>query len=1028
VNITRFAIDNNRSSLMLLLVVILFGVQSYLTMPKDYDPGFIIRTAQVVTYFPGASPQRVEQLVTDKLEKVVQEMPELDFVSSESRTGISIISVNVKESYKVMRPIWDSLRRKIDAARDQLPDDVLAPVINDEFGDVFGIVIGLEGEGFSFRELKVVADQAKDELLRLPEAAKAEVFGAQDERIYLEYNNSRLSELGISPSQLSEQLASRNIVIAGGSINIGNEVISLEPTGNFESVEDIEKTLIQLPNSERVMFLNDIAKVSRGYVDPPGSMVRLNGRSAFTIAVSMRQGGNNIELGRQVLEQLHKFKNSYPIGIEFSLISFLPAEVEAKVDDFVSNLLQSIIVVTIVMLVSLGIRTGLIVAVLIPSSMVFAILIMSLVEIGLDQISLAALIISLGMLVDNGIVMSESILVQMTNGKKPIDAAINSANELKVPLLTSSLTTAAAFLPIFLAESTTGEYTASLFKVVTITLLCSWVISMTIIPLLCVYFMKVEPKEQSFDTYSYRKYRALLGTLLSNRWRTIAATLLIFMVAMMSFQFIPKLFFPPSDRAYFKAELEMPVGTRIEATEVIVEKFEKYLAENLLVDAEQSRGVTDWVTYVGSGGPRFLLTHNPKPSSSNYALMVINVTDYRVIDSVMQDLDQFGFENFPDLLLKLRKIENGGAIANPVEVRLSGTDSTVLFSIVDQIKSKLVSINGLKAISDNWGLPIKKLRVNISQTRARRAGVSSKDIAVSLQTGLTGLELSQYREGDSVIPITLRTDAADRQDLAKLEALAVYSQATGVSVSLNQVADIEVVWEPANILRRDRFKTVTIGAQISEDVTASDAFKQLEPWLNEIKGDWPLGYSYEFGGEAESSGKANQSIADKLPIAVLIIVLLLVGQFNSVRKSIIILSTIPLALIGVVLGLLVGQSFFGFITLLGIISLAGIVINNAIVLLERIQLELDASPQHPAQAIIEAAQKRMRPILLTTATTVLGLVPLYLGGGEMWEPMALAIMGGLLVSTALTLGVVPVLYALMFQIKNEATEVSDPAS
>jgi len=412
-----------------------------------------------------------------------------------------------------------------------------------------------------------------------------------------------------------------------------------------------------------------------------------------------------------------------------------------------------------------------------------------------------------------------------------------------------------------------------------------------------------------------------------------------------------------------------------------------------------------------------LLTHNPRPASSNYALLVIKVTSDKVIDHMMEKIEQYTFDNFPDLLVKLRKIENGAAIENPVEVRLSGTDSDQLFRIVDKIKRKMADTRGLKAISDNWGLPIKKILVRINQTRARRAGVSSMDIAVSLQTGLSGLELTQYREGDKLIPVVLRSVAADRQDVGKLEALAVYSQAKGTSVLLKQVADLEVVWEPAQILRRDRFKTVTIGAQIDETITANEAFKTLEPWLDLQQKDWPFGYRFELGGEAESSSKANQSIADKLPIAVIIIVLLLVSQFNSIRKSIIVMTTIPLGLIGVVVGLLVGQSFFGFMTLLGVISLAGIVINNAIVLLERIKIEMEDESLPPAQAIVVAAQKRMRPILLTTATTVMGLVPLYLGGGEMWETMALAIIGGLLVSTFLTLAVVPVLYALLFRIR-----------
>ena len=1019
-NITRVAIDNNRTSLVLLLVVILFGVMAYKEMPKDYDPGFILRTAQVITYFPGASPERVEQLVTDRLEKVIQEIPELDFVSSESRTGVSIISANIKESYKDMRPIWDNLRRKIDSAKDELPADAQEPIVNDEFGDVFGIVIGLTAEGFSYRELEQIADQSKDDLLRLSEAAKVDIFGTQEEQVFIEYDNARLSELGLSPSQLSEQLASRNIVIPGGSINIGREKISLEPTGNFESVEEIRKTIVQIPGSDQVQYLSDIARVFRGYVDPAKTKVSLKGERALTIAISMRQGGNNILLGEQVVETLDRLTNAYPIGVDFSLISFLPKEVDQKVDDFVSNLVQAVLVVTVVMLLSLGLRTGLIVATLIPTSMIFGILVMSYFNIGIDQISLAALIIALGMLVDNGIVMSESIMVQMAKGKNSIDAAVDSANELKVPLLTSSLTTAAAFLPIFLAESTTGEYTASLFKVVTITLLCSWLISMTIIPMFCVYFMKVKRVEQDFESGLYPYYRKLISGLLRYRWTTLIATLLVFGLAITGLKYVPKLFFPPSDRAYFKLELELPVGTRIETTESISRQVEAYMVEELQVNEERPQGVTSWVNYVGSGGPRFLLTHSPKPSSANYALMVINVTSYQIIDEVMSKLDNYTFNHFPDLLVKLRKIENGAPIPNPVEVRLSGYETEELFQLVEKIKQKFSEVPGLKSINDNWGLPIKKLQVKINQARARRAGVSSKDIATSLQTGLSGLELTQYREGDDVIPVVMRSGVADRQDIGKLEALAVYSQSSGTSVPLKQVADVQVVWEAAQILRRDRLKTVTVGAQIDETITASEAFAQITPWLDAQIGDWPYGYRYELGGEAESSGKANQSIAEKLPIAVFIIVLLLVGQFNSLRKSIIILSTIPLGMIGVVIGLLVAKSFFGFMTLLGIISLAGIVINNAIVLLERIKVELENTSISAAEAIVLAAQQRMRPILLTTATTVMGLIPLYLGGGEMWEPMAVAIIAGLLFSTLLTLGVVPVFYALFYGIKNES--------
>lgn len=1003
-------------------------------MPRAYDPGFVIRAAQVVTYFPGASPERVELLVSDKIEKVVQEIPELDFVTSESRTGVSIIMVNIKESYKNMRPIWDNLRRKIDDVRGELPDGTIGPEVNDEFGDIYGIVITLTGEGYDYAELRDIADDTRDQFLYINDVAKVDILGAQDERIFVEYNNTQLSKLNLSPSQLLQMLKGRNIIIPGGSIKLGNERIELEPSGNFQSVEEVRKTVITLPGSNEILYLSDIAEIKRGYVDPPASMVHSSGTKALGIAISMREGGNNIELGSHVRETLDHIKSSYPYGVEFEVINFSPTEVENKVNSFASSLVQAILVVAAVMLLSLGFRTGLIVAFLIPASMLVAMLLMSVFNIGLDQISLAALIIALGMLVDNGIVMTESIMVSMSNGKKPIDAAIESANELRVPLLTSSLTTAAAFLPIFLAESNVGEFTASLFKVVTITLLSSWLLSLTIIPLLCVSFLKVGQQTTSYDSTFYKGYRKFLTVLLRFRISTLIFTVLLFASAIFGLKYVPNIFFPPSDRLYFTVELTLPMGTAIERTEDVTSSFENFINKELTVDnfnKESSNevgvthdditleGVTNWISYIGSGGTRFVLSHNPEPPGSNYALLVLNTTSSEVIDELIERLNDYAFDHFPDVLINAKRISSAAAVKNPVEVRLYGNDTDALFHIMEETKREMKKIDGMQNITDDWGQRIKKLVVKINQQRALRVGVTNEDIAVSLQSGLSGLELTQYREDDKVIPVIFRSVEADRHDIRKLQSLTIYSQAKGTAIPLTQVADIEIVWEPAKILRRDRLKAITIGAQIKPGFTAAEGFNALKPWLEKSAPHWPFSFRYELGGDAESSQKGNQSIADKLPIAFFIIMFLLVAQFNSIRKSVIILTTIPLGLIGVTAGLLIGKSFFGFMTLLGIISLAGIVINNAIVLLERIQLEINELGLAPYEAIISAAQKRFRPILLTTATTVLGLLPLYFGGGEMWEPMAIAIMAGLLFSTLLTLGVVPVLYALLFRVRPE---------
>lgn len=1022
-NITRLAIENNRLTLVLLLVVIVVGIQTFTNMPRAYDPGFVVRAAQITTYMPGASPERVEKLISSKLEEVIKELPELDFVTSESRTGVSIVVANVKESYTEMRPIWDKLRRKVDDAAREMPEGIGGPYVNDEFGDVYGIVLTLTGEGFGYNELFDIAEEVRDELQRLPEAAKVDILGAQDERIFVEYDNARLASLGISPYQLSQILESRNIVLSGGSFNLGDERISLEPSGNFDTLADIQNTVINIPGSGNLLYLKDIAKISRGHVDPPSSKVRSSGTPALGIAISMREGGNNILLGEQVSGALKTFNSVYPWGIDFDIVNYSPAEVDEKVKGFVSNLVQAVLVVTAVMLLSLGLRTGLVVSSLIPITMLLALIVMQVFDIGLDQISLAALIIALGMLVDNGIVMSENIMVQMEQGKKALDAAIDSAAELRIPLLTASLTTAAAFLPIFLAESSVGEFTASLFKVVTITLLCSWLISLTIIPLLCVKFLKVAPKTNAepFSNTFYKSYRGLLGFMLRNRVITVVATLAIFVVSMSGFAYIPKIFFPPSDRSYFKVELELPAGTTIEKTERVVADIDGYIGNELLVNDDRPEGVTNWVSYVGNAGPRFLLSHNPKPSSSSYALMVVNVNSVDSIQGLMNKISHYAFERYPDLDVKTKLIENGPSVENPVEVRLASKDSDALFTAVSELKRQMSQQGALKNISDDWGQRIKKLEIQINQARALRSGMTSQDIAISLQAGLSGLELTEFREGEDVIPVLLRSSNATSQDIDKIESLSVYIQGSGLSVPLRQVADIKVVWDASKVLRRDGLRTVKVGAQLQPGTTAAEQFALLTPWLDEKQQQWGLKVRHELGGESESSGKANDSIAEKLPVAGFIILILLVAQFNSIRKPVIILTTIPLGLIGVVLGLLTAKSFFGFMTLLGVISLAGIVINNAIVLLERIKIELDSGLPH-AQAIISAAQQRARPILLTTATTVLGLIPLYLGGGEMWEPMAVAIMAGLLFSTLLTLGVVPVLYAMLYRVKWENAE------
>jgi multidrug efflux pump subunit AcrB len=1017
-NITSAALKRNRLTIVALIIILLGGLRAYGALSRSEDPGFIIRFAQIVTLFPGASPERVEMLVTDKLEKAIMEMPELDYVESESKAGVSVIYVIIKQSYDNMRPIWDDLRRKVDRAAVDLPADVIGPTVDDEFGDVFGTVITITGEGFSYAELKEVADEVRDEMLLIEEVAKVDIFGAQEERVFVEYNNSRLSELGISPLQLGQILESRNIVLPGGEVTAGVDRIVLEPSGNFETVEDLRRSVISLPGTNEFVYLEDIAAIERGYIDPPESKVTATGAQALAIAISLRKGGNIITLGERVQQTLARLQILYPIGIEFDVVAFEPAEVDRAIGDFVSNLQQAVIVVVLVMLLFLGLRTGLVVASLIPMAIIMALLVMSILDIGLNIVSLAALIISLGLLVDNAIVMVESIQVQMSEGKSAYDSAIDSARELRVPLLIASLTTIAAFLPIYLAESDTGEYVAPLFKVVTITLLCSWLLALTMVPLLAVRYVrsKADPESSKYERPLYRRYRGALLYLLQHRLLTVTAALLLFLGAGAGMGLVPQIFFPSTDKAFFKAEFELPIGTPIEHTEEVVADIERFITSELLVSEERAEGVTSWASFIGQGGPRFLLSFTPEPPSPNYAFTLVNVTSDERIEDYIARIDSFTFENYPDVTATMARISYGPPLEAPVQVRILGRDPDIIFSIVERVKAELQRVPGTRNITDNWGRRTKKLLVNVSEPRARRAGVTNQDIALSLQAGLSGFAMSDFREEDELIPITLRSVAADRQDVGKLEGLNVYAQASGTSVPLKQVADIEIAWEPAKIIRRDRLKTVTVSAYTLPGYTAFDVVAQLTPWLEAVSADWGIGYRWELGGEVETSGEANASIMAKLPIALLVIIMLLVIQFNSIRRPIIILLTIPLGVIGVTIGLLVARSSFGFMAFLGIIALAGIVINNAIVLIDRIEIESRQRGLEPRCAIIEAAQRRLRPILLTTATTVCGLVPLWLGGGPMWEPMAIAIIFGLLFATLLTLGLVPVLYALFFRV------------
>ncbi len=1025
---TSFSIKNHVLTFSLVAVLAFLGINGFFNMAQDSMPPFTVRYSNVITTFAGASPERVEMLVTDKIEKQLQQIAELEHVESESRTGISIVNIRIKDQYTQMQPIYDKIRRKVEEIKDQLPEGSRISIQDEDLADIYGIIYSITGDGYSPAELLDIAEDVRDSLIKLPNAAKVEIVGEQVEQIFIDYDNTKFAELGLTQEMIQSILSRTNIIFPGGDIKIGNERIILEPTGNYETIEDLKKTIVSDTDSQDIIYLGDVANIYRGYKYPTESIVKINGVDGISLGVALKQGGNIVDLGQEVDTLISYFEGVYPYGIEFTRSASQDIFVEKSVKDFVSNLIQSVLVVLVVMFIFLGMRTGVVVASLIPAVIVTTLLLMSLAGVGLNQVSLAALIMALGMLVDNAIVMAESIMVRMEKGDEALSAAISSANELKVPLLISSLTTSAAFLPFYLAQSTMGEIVGPIFVVITFALLSSWVFALTLIPLLGIYFIKVKRLKKSTPSLLDKcnnMYKKILLFNLKQPWLLIILIIGLFAGSIYGLKFIPSIFMPDSERFLITANFELPIGTDIQRTQTVITAVEDYIKKNFLLPGtknsdgetgEPIHGVSDFTSYVGEGAPKYDLGYTAPEKTSYTAHILINTTSDIANQMVIDGLDKFCFNTFPDLSATITRLATGGGSSDPVAIRISGREPEALFEIVETVKTQLREIPGTKNIHDDWGPKTKKILVNISQERAQLAGISNQDIAVSLETVLTGKETGQFREGDKSIPIIMTDKASLQMSIETLEGMNVYSQKTGNNVPLSQVADLEIQWQSTKIKRRQQYKTITIITDLESNFTAASIVREMTPWLDQAKKDWGMGYTYELGGEAENSEEGMGSVIVNLPLAFFIIALLLIGQFNSLKKPLIVVMTIPLGLIGVVVGLLVTGSYFGFFAFLGLISLAGIIINNAIVLLDRIQIEQEEPGRTRQDAILLAARERFRPIMLTTATTICGLVPLWMGGGIMFEPLAVGILFGLLFATVITLLFVPVMYRLLFRI------------
>ena len=1006
-NLPAWCIRNNRTFLVAMACIVAAGISTYLTISRLEDPEFTIRDAIVMTYFPGASPYKMESLVSEELEKVVRTIPEVEHVLSESMSGVSILRVKVYEKHGDMKPIWDKLRDKIADARPSLPQGVIGPYVNDEFGDVFGVVIALRGDGFSYREMKDYAERVQDQLLAMPDVGKVQIHGEQREVVYVEFSDAKLAELGVNPKLLLDVLTSQNAITPGGNALVGPERIIIEATGEFRSVEDLARTTFVIPGTARNVSLADLAEIRRGFEDPPDTMTRFQAEPCLLLAVSMSPGGNIVELGDRIAAELKQIEQYLPVGLDLDFAAYQPKFVQRAIDEFMVNLLEAFAFVIVIMLLFAGLRTALVAGMLVPMAVLMSLALMPFFDVMLQRVSIASLIIALGMLVDNGVVVSEAILVRMAAGQDRLQAVTRSIQKLWVPLLAASLTTIFAFLPIATARSMVGEYCLSMFIVITLTLLSSWLLAMTFVPFCCYHLLKPKLMRQTFSNIFYRVYRFFLILGLRRRTMALGGALLMMALASWGFMKLPQTFFPPNERDMFVIDFWLPYGTDIETTSDRVSQLEHWLLGHEETDSVAS--------IVGAGGPRWYLALAPEQKNPNYAFMIVNTKSIKGAMVLCEATKTFLSETCPDLRADVKMLENGPPVGAPIQIRLSGPDMETLYALRDRIQGVLSTTPGVQDIWDDWGEWTKKLMVNVQQEKAKRVGLSSQDIGYSLNAIIDGTSPTDYREGTENIPVVLRLRQAEREGLGRIQDISVYNIHANVRAPLSQVADIELTWQPSDIRRRDHQRTMTVKATL-QGRFASEVLAEVQPEVLALTQapDWPAGYTIEYGGEQEETAKAQKSIYVGLPLALGLILMTLVAQFNSLRRTLIVMLSIPPMIIGVSFGLHVSEAPFGFMAMLGMISLMGIIINNAIMLLDQMDIEL-ARGHSPQDAIVLAAQRRLRPILMTACTTVIGLIPLSLQGGEMWRPMANTLIFGLSFATFVTLGLTPVFSSLFFR-------------
>lgn len=1036
-NLSEWALKNKGIVLYFMLLLGIVGVMSYSKLAQSEDPPFTFKVMVVQTFWPGATAKEVSTLVTDRIEKELMTTGQYDRIMAYSRPGESLVTFVAKDSLPSSQipDVWYNVRKKVNDIRSELPSGVQGPFFNDEFGDTFGNIYVLTGKDFDYAVMKEYADRLQLQLQRVKDVSKVNLVGLQDQRIWIELSNTKAVQLGVPVTAIQEAIQKQNDMASAGFFETGTDRIQLRVSGHLHSVEDLKK--MPLLVGDKTIQLGDVADVYRGFSEPAQPRMRFMGENGIGIAVSMRKGGDIIALGKNLETEFTQLQKSLPLGMKLQKVSDQPVAVQRSIQEFLKVLAEAVIIVLLVSFFSLGFRTGLVVALSIPLVLAMTFAGMSLFDVGLHKISLGALILALGLLVDDAIIAVEMMAIKMEQGYSRLKAAGFAWQSTAFPMLTGTLITAAGFLPIATAQSGTGEYTRSIFQVVTIALVVSWIAAVLFVPYLgeklLPDFSKQQPKaawylrlwarlrkqpapvvqahaghHDPYQTKFYQSFRHVVEICITYRKTVIAITVGIFVLSVMMFKLVPQQFFPPSNRAEILVDLKLEEGASLTATEQAVQKVEQFLSKQ--------DGIDNYVAYVGTGSPRFYLPLDQQLPQASFAQFVVLASSLDDRDEIRRSLETQIKALLPQVRTRVSLLENGPPVGYPLQYRISGEDLGTVRQWAQQV-SKVVSEDpNTTNVHLDWGEPSKIIAIEIDQDRARQLGVSSVDLANFLNASITGTVMNQYREKRELIEIRLRGDQTERAEVASLASLSVPTS-NGTTVPLAQIAQIESRFEEGLIWHRNRLPTITVRADIRTQLQPATVVQQLADPMQAIRAELPSGYLLEVGGTTEESARGQSSVNAGMPLFLAVVMTLLMIQLRSMSRATIVLLTAPLGLIGVVAFLLLFNKPFGFVAMLGTIALSGMIMRNSLILIDQIEQDIQAG--HAAwDAIIGATMRRFRPIVLTAMAAVLAMIPL--SRSIFFGPMAVAIMGGLIVATLLTLFFLPALYAAWFKVKKTA--------